>query len=176
MDWPEGSAGDGLKYHASKILAHQATTTWMKENQPRFSLITLHPSFVLGYSLIQTSADDINGINAWFWSSLQADKPQFPPVFVDVRDVAEAHLKSATASTEAHATEILLSGFEVTWDQVTSFIEADYPTVELKWTLPFAKGPTVDTTRAEKILGMKWRSMEDIIGSLFSQQLTFART
>lgn len=176
MDWPEGSAGDGLKYHASKILAHQATTTWMKENQPRFSLVTLHPSFVLGHSLIQTSADDINGINAWFWSSLQADKPQFPPVFVDVRDVAEAHLKSATASTEAHATEILLSGFEVTWDQVTSFIEADYPTVELKWTLPFAKGPTVDTTRAEKILGMKWRSMEDIIGSLFSQQLTFART
>lgn len=175
MDWPEGAAGNGLKYHASKILAHQATKNWMEENKSEFSLVTLHPSFVLGHSLIQTSADDINGINAWFWSSLRAEKPQFPPVFVDVRDVAEAHLRSATVFTTGQATEFLLSGLEVSWDQVASYIKTECPNVELKWTPPFAEGPSVDTTRAENILGMKWRSMEEIIGSLLSQQLTFAR-
>jgi nucleoside-diphosphate-sugar epimerase len=66
MQWPEGFAGHGLKYHASKILAHQATIDWTKKNKPHFSLATLHPSFVLGDSLIQNSAREVSGINALF--------------------------------------------------------------------------------------------------------------
>lgn len=103
MDWPEGFAGHGAKYQASKILAHQATIDWMKENKPDFSLVTIHPTFVLGHSLVQKSAADIGGINALFWSTLQAEKPQFPPMVVDVRDVADAHLKAATVPTEDRA-------------------------------------------------------------------------
>jgi nucleoside-diphosphate-sugar epimerase len=173
MDWPEGFAGHGAKYHGSKIEAHQATIDWMKDNKPKFSLVTLHPTFVLGYSLIQKSAEDIGGINALFWSSLQADKPQFPPIVVDVRDVANAHLKAATVSTEDQTTEFLLSANETSWDQIVSFIGSEFPGIEIGWTPPFGEVSKVDTSRAEKVLGMKWCSTEDIFRSTVSQQLAF---
>jgi len=175
MDWPEGFAGHGAKYHASKILAHQATTAWMKENNPDFSLVTIHPTFVLGHSLIQKSAADISGINALFWSTLQADKPQFPSIVVDVRDVADAHLKAATVPTKEQTTEFLLSGDKTSWDQVVSFIKSEFPEVKLGWTPPFEKASEVDTSRAEKVLGIKWRSTEEIIRSTISQQLAFLK-
>jgi nucleoside-diphosphate-sugar epimerase len=82
----------------------------MKQNKPRFSLITLHPSFVMGPSLIRKSAADIDGINALFWGSLQAKAPQFPTLLTDVRDVADAHLRATRAPTEGIILEFLLSG------------------------------------------------------------------
>jgi nucleoside-diphosphate-sugar epimerase len=173
MDFPEGAAGGGMKYSASKILAHQATLDWMKENNPQFSLVTLHPSFVLGHSLIQNSAQDIGGINAMFWGMLKADQPMFPPVFVDVRDIADAHLKAATVSTQKQTTEFLLSGNEASWDQVVSYITSKFPTVEVNWTPPLPGGPEIDTSRAENVLGMKWHCTEEIFESLISQQLEF---
>ena len=175
MDWPEGFAGHGAKYQASKILAHQATIDWMKENKPDFSLVTIHPTFVLGHSLVQTSAADIGGINALFWSTLQADKPQFPPMVVDVRDVADAHLRAATVPTEDRITEFLLSSDKTSWEQVVSFIKSEFPEVKLGWTPPFDKASEVDTSRAEKVLGMKWRSTEEIFRSTISQQLAFLK-
>jgi nucleoside-diphosphate-sugar epimerase len=173
MDFPEGAAGGGMKYSASKIMAHQATLDWMKENNPQFSLVTLHPSFVLGHSLIQNSAQDIGGINAMFWGMLKADKPMFPPAFVDVRDIADAHLKAATVSTKEQTTEFLLSGNEASWDQVVAYIQSKFPEVEINWTPPLPGGPEIDTSRAESVLGMKWHSTEEIFSSLLSQQLEF---
>ena len=175
MDWPEGFAGHGAKYHASKILAHKATVDWMKDNKPDFSLVTIHPTFVLGHSLIQKSAADIGGINALFWSILQADKPQFPSIVVDVRDVADAHLKAATVSTKDQTTEFLLSGEKTSWDHVVSIIKSEFPEVKLGWTPPFEKASEVDTSRAEKVLGMKWRSTEEIFRSTITQQLDFLK-
>ena len=175
MDWPEGFAGHGAKYHASKLMAHTATVDWMKENKPGFSLVALHPTFVLGHSLVQKSAEDIGGINALFWSTLQADKPQFPPIFVDVRDVADAHLKAATVSTDDQTTEFLLSGDATSWDQVISFIEKEFPQVKIGWTPPFPEVSVVDTSRADRVLGMKWRSTEEIFRETVAQQLAFQK-
>jgi len=175
MTWPEGFAGHGAKYQASKILAHQATIAWMEENNPDFSLVTLHPTFVMGHSLIQTSAADIGGINGLFWSTLQAEKPQFPPMVVNVRDVADAHLRAATVGTGERTMEFLLSGCETSWDHVLSFVKSDFPEVEVGWTPPFAEASKVDTSRAEKVLGMKWRSTEEIFGSMILQQLAFLK-
>ena len=147
----------------------------MEENNPAFSLVTIHPTFVLGHSLIQKSAFDVGGINGLFWSTLQADKPQFPSIVVDVRDVADAHLKAATVPTKNQTTEFLLSGDKTSWDQVVSFIKSEFPEVTLNWTPPFEKASEVDTSRAEKVLGMKWRSTEEIFRSTISQQIAFLK-
>lgn len=175
MPFPEGFAGHGAKYHASKILAHQASVDWVKQQKPHFSLITIHPSFVLGHSLIQTSAGDIGGINALFWGSLQGDKPQFPPLVVDVKDIADAHVRSIDVPVEQDVTEFLLSGHSTTWEQVVAFINAKYPEVKVAWTPPFDAASKIDVSRAEKKLGMKWRSVEEIFGSLVEQQLSFSQ-
>ena len=143
----------------------------MRKNNPQFSLVTLHPSFVLGHSLIQNTAEEVGGINALFWGSLQTEKPQFPPLFVDVLDVADAHLKATMISAKDQTTEFLLSGSGATWDQVLAFIKSEFPQVGPGWVLPFARGAEVDTSRAEKVLGMQWRPVEEIFRSLISQQL-----
>lgn len=176
MQFPEGAAGHGPKYHASKILAHQASVKWMEQRKPHFSLVTLHPSFVLGHSLIQTSASDIGGINALFWASLQQDeKPSIPSIFVDVRDVAAAHVRSADVALEQGGVrEFIISGREATWEQVVTFIRAKYPQVQVAWTPPFGDVAKVDVSRAEKSLGMEWKSVEEVIGSLVGQQLQFS--
>lgn len=176
MEFPQGAAGHGLKYHASKILAHQATNEWMRQQNPHFTLVTLHPSFVLGQSLIQDSASGISGINALLWDSLQSDKPHFPPTIVDVRDVAEAHIKAITALTDKQTTEILLSGPKTVWDEIATFIKARFPEIEVSWKPPFGRGPEVETSRADQVLGMRWRSAEEVLSSLFTQQLDLRRS
>ncbi|CAD0028972.1 unnamed protein product [Aureobasidium pullulans] len=109
MEFPGGPEGSGAMYQASKILAHQATHAFNKTHKPHYTLVTLHPSFVLGRSLVQHSAEEIDGINAFLWQSLQLETPFFPPAWVHVKDVAEAHLKILELDI-ATGEEFVLSG------------------------------------------------------------------
>ncbi|KAI6802859.1 NAD(P)-binding protein [Hortaea werneckii] len=174
MDFPEGMAGDGPKYQASKILAHQAARAMIEKEKPAFPVITIHPVFVLGPTLLERSAKDIGGMNAWFWGSLGADSAPFPPAMVDVRDVAEAHVRAIHAPVDKPLTEFLIDGQVTGWDSVADLVEKKYPQLSLNWKRPFPKGMEVDVTRAETMLGMKWRPIRDTFSDLIEQQLTYS--
>lgn len=174
MDFPEGMAGDGPKYQASKILAHQATRAMIEKEKPAFSVITIHPVFVLGPTLLERSAKGISGINAWFWSSMGAESAPFPPALVDVRDVAEAHVRAIHAPVEKPVTEILIDGQVTGWDTLVDLVGKKYPQLSLNWKRPFPKGMEVDVTRAETMLGMKWRPIENTFSDLIEQQLSYS--
>lgn len=173
MSFPDGLAGHGLKYQASKILAHQASKNWVKEHQPHFSLITLHPTFVVGPSLIQTSAEDADAINSWLWASLHSEKPLLSTLWVDVRDVADAHIKALDAPIGGAVSEFLLNGPKFTWDDVIEYVKTKYPQLDVKLQPPFDKNPSVETPGAENVLGIKWRGFEEMAGSVLDQQLSF---
>lgn len=49
------------QYHASKLAAHKETMDLAKEDHHHFDIVTLHPVFVFGHSLIQKPADDLSG-------------------------------------------------------------------------------------------------------------------
>ncbi|KAB8233364.1 uncharacterized protein BDW43DRAFT_311088 [Aspergillus alliaceus] len=170
MDFPEGFTGLAMKYSASKILAHEATRTFLKNKKPHYTLITFHPTFVLGDSLVQKTAHDIGGMNALFWNSIESEKPKIANVWVHVRDVAHAHAKALETNIE-NGTEFLLSRPAVSWEHVVSFIKANYPALDCKLEPPFERSWTVDTTVADQILGLKWRSEEDMIEDVINQQL-----
>ncbi|CZT19578.1 related to flavonol reductase/cinnamoyl-CoA reductase [Ramularia collo-cygni] len=172
--FPSGSAGYGMKYSASKILAHQATRDFLSRSKPNFKLVTFHPAFVLGDSLIQKHAKDIDGMNAMFWKSLSASQPMIPSAFVHVRDVAEAHVKALeNYQVLENGTEYILSAPVFGWDKAAKVVRERYPQIEVS----LEKGPfplddwRIDASRAEKDLGMKWRSGQAIIGDLVDQQL-----
>ena len=171
MEFPQGMAGDGPKYQASKILAHQAARAMIEKEKLAFSVITIHPVFVLGPTLLERSAKDISGINAWFWSSMGADSAPFPPAMVDVRDVADAHVRAIHAPVDKPLTEILIDGQVTGWDPVADLVEKKYPQLPLNWKRPFPNGMEVDVTRAETMLGMKWRPIGDTFSDLIEQQL-----
>lgn len=177
MAFPEDPTTNGImKYHVSKILAHRATLEWARINKPSFGLVTLHPSFVFGRNLTQTSAEGLDGTNSMLWGALHSPKPFFPLSAVDVEDVALAHLKALEVETGAgeEVEEFLLSAGSKdhwTWGQIAEFVRSKYPTLDVNLEGPFGEPPEVTTHKAETVLGMKWKPMEDTVSSFLDQQL-----
>lgn len=169
-------AAGGQKYHVSKILAHRATLEWAQANKPSFGLVTLHPSFVFGRNITQTSAEGLDGTNAMLWGCLHSPKPFIPPAGVDVRDVASAHLKAleVKAGAGGQVEEFVLSAGPKenwTWEQIAEYVRSKYPALGVKLEGPFEESGKVDTQKAEAVLGMKWKVMEDTVGSFLDQQV-----
>ncbi|PWY82144.1 NAD(P)-binding protein [Aspergillus heteromorphus CBS 117.55] len=167
--FPDGVRGHGMKYAASKIFAHQATREFMKSHRPHYALITLHPVFVLGENLLQTTPEEIHGMNALLWASINSEQPQIANAWVHVRDVADAHVK-ALETKIASGTEFLLCRPPVSWEGVARFVKTEYPAVGCKLEGPFEGGWEIDTSSADRILGLKWRSEEEILRDVIRQQ------
>lgn len=174
MTFPEEpTANAGLKYQASKILAHRATLDWAATNNPPFNVLSLHPTFVFGRSLTDPRAVTSND---YLWHSLASPQPVVPLAPIDVRDVGEAHVKALTAEVGAKdgVEEFLLNAGERegwTWEGVARFVKERFPEVEVKLEGPFGVTPQFETWRAETILGMKWRGMEDTVSDYLGQKI-----
>lgn len=169
---PDPRAAAGLKYHASKILAHRATLSWYKTSAPQFSVVTLHPSFVFGPNLLQTSPDALDGTNAMLWASLTSSAPMIPMAAVDVRDVAGAHLRALDAAGDGLEEFILSAGVEQgwTWEGVVGYVRREFGFVDVKLEGPFGEPPSVHAGKAGRVLGVRWRKMEDTVGAFLGQQ------
>lgn len=166
-----------LKYHASKVLAHRATIDWVAKHTPHFKVITLHPSFVFGRNLAQTSADAIDGTNAMLMTCLESEVPIIPIVAVDVRDVGAAHIKALQAdfgneNDKVH--EFILTAGENegwTWDNVVRFVREKFPHFEVKLKEGLPNAARGNANKAKTVLGIEWRRMEDTMEEFLRQQL-----
>lgn len=127
---------------------------------------------MLGNSLIQETADEIAGLNNWLWQSIPEETPRFASVWVHVRDVADAHVLALQKDAPT-GTEFILSSPSITWDRAAEFIKEKYPVLDTKLKGPFNYNWTADLDAAENILGIRWRSQEDILEDVLDQQLAF---
>ncbi|KAL7933954.1 hypothetical protein V8C35DRAFT_44025 [Trichoderma chlorosporum] len=168
--FPDGKGEHGTMYVVSKILAHQAALDWVEEHKPAFTLATIHPTFVLGPSLVRKTAGDIDGINAWFWQSLQSPAPLFPAVVTDVRDVADLTVKAAKSDVP-DGIELVASGAPTTWKDIAAWVRSAYPKLETRLV---EDGP-VPFRVDNDVLGMKWRPLEETLGGLIDQQLALQK-
>ena len=162
-------------YSASKLLANQKSWEFVETEKPNFALVTLHPSFVYGHNLIQTSAKELEGsTNGLLFSSImQGPSSGGVLLSVYVGDVADAHIKALSPSVKS-GSKYLLSGKDYTWKEVLDVLEKHYPNVPHKVTVdgpPNSKN--VDTSKAEKELGIKWTATETIITEVMNQQLAY---
>lgn len=151
-------------------MAHQAARDWLATYQPPFVVNTLHATFVLGDSLVQTSAENIDFINGLFWQSLFSTEPLIPAAWVHVRDVADAHVSAARAETTS-GQEFLLSQQTLSWDGAVDLIREKYPGLGCTLQPPFEGKWTTDVTTAESVLKLKFRSLETIVTDVVNQQL-----
>ncbi|KAK4172676.1 hypothetical protein QBC36DRAFT_362146 [Triangularia setosa] len=176
MSFPPGPAGYGAKYSASKILAHRATLEWMQAHKPQYSLVTLHPTFVLGRDLTQQTSTP-NGINGFLMTTLTkppGGNPVVPASMVDVRDVSLTVLRSLDVELDQKefVTEYLVAGNPTLYDDVVGFVKRKYPDIPVNIEGPYNKPFTADTSRTERALGItRWHSMEEIVTSVLDQQL-----
>ncbi|EGR44747.1 uncharacterized protein TRIREDRAFT_69688 [Trichoderma reesei QM6a] len=173
MDFPEGLPGQLLKYQTGKIVAHQAYRDWVKKANPKFDVVTVHPSQVFGPSLVQKSADELSGVNYLMWVTLHSNGPPMTPfLMVDVRDVSRALARIIDAVVPS-GTELPLTGPFHTWKQFASFAKANYPSLNVKFDAEEEPTWTIDMGATDKFLAMEWTAMEDSIEAFLDQQVAF---
>ncbi|KAH0493380.1 hypothetical protein TgHK011_000052 [Trichoderma gracile] len=175
MQFPEGLPGNFLKYQTGKTVAHQAYRDWVKKENPKFDVITAHPSQVFGPSLVQKSADELSGVNYLMWATLHSDGPPMAPfLMVDVRDVSRALARAVNAGVPS-GTELPLTGPAYTWKQFASFVKTNYPSLATKFSPEEEPTWTLEMDATNKFLKMEWTAMEDTIKAFVDQQVAFSK-
>ncbi|KAB8208056.1 hypothetical protein BDV34DRAFT_233624 [Aspergillus parasiticus] len=159
------------QYHASKLAAHKATLDFHSTNSPAFDIITIHPVFVYGRSLVQETADQLSGSCGTLFQSLFSEtpsSPQFNGVHVD--DVADAHVKVLDDGVKGFRS-YLLAAETRSWGDVRRFLERRYPGVGFGLKSGSDEvGYRVDAGRAERELGIVFRGLESMVGDVVDQQ------
>ncbi|KAF8060711.1 D-lactaldehyde dehydrogenase [Lyophyllum atratum] len=168
------------KYRASKTLAEKAAWEFYEQNKSniKWDLSVLNPPFVFGPAI--HGVNDIASLNTsarqWYDTVLVEGKPKDflttqGSAWIDVRDVAEAHVL-ALEKEEAGGERIIISAGSYVWqdwiDAANSLSPSPIPShTPLPVGYPgagrTAKAPVAyDTAKAAKILGLKYRSMEEM--------------
>jgi len=155
-------------YCASKKLAERAAFDFAKEH-PELKITTINPSFIFGPPEQSTSSNDaLNTSSKAIYDLISGETKTLPPdglpLFVDVRDVAQAHIL-ALQSDSVVGKRVLVSGGPYTLYDIVQLIAEKRP--ELKSRLPSLEGAkpdprpisNVDTSIA-KDLGLSFTSYE----------------
>ncbi|OAG14814.1 NAD(P)-binding protein [Alternaria alternata] len=169
---------DSFEVKASKLLAHRACLDWVEQQSTAgklsFAVVSLHPSIVIGRHLLQPSPTVQGSSNAHVWDSLFAPEGLLHGIGVDVRDVASAHLCALKPTDDelgikGQVAEFLISAPDWTWRGIADFVKKSYPWLAVA----LEDGPLLKlrTERAETVLGIKWRPLEDAVGELVDQQI-----
>jgi dihydroflavonol-4-reductase len=94
-DWNEKSSLTRNPYYYSKTLAERAAWDFMAQEKPGFELVVINPFMVIGPEL----SNEVNTSNQMFVDMANGTYPAIMALewgFVDVRDVAEAHVRAMT--------------------------------------------------------------------------------
>ena len=158
-------------YSVSKALADLAGRDF-KRAHPDLDLTTIHPSYVygpLGSGQVYNSPNA--GTNRFVYGLIDGapNRPvsgydpvtRGPPLNIDVRDVARAHVLALKVPPSDTLKRFLLSSSKFTWKEAVEFLAQARP--ELKGRLPVITGKepavppfaTLDTSATETILGLK---------------------
>ena len=95
-DWNEKSSLTRNPYYYSKMLAERAAWDFHRERRPAWSLVSINPFIVIGPSMVPTVSES----NRLFVELLAGVHPAIMGLewgFVDVRDVATAHVRALTS-------------------------------------------------------------------------------
>ncbi|KAF4777246.1 NAD dependent epimerase/dehydratase [Colletotrichum scovillei] len=183
----EASTHPAIPYVASKKFAEKAAWSFLSsEPKPAFDLVTICPPIVYGplYDVSATaSPQNLNESNHMLYQNLCGPSltkespvpPEMLHLYVDVRDVARAHLLAAT-TPEAGGKRFLVSPGGVSNQRLANVLREKLP----QWEGRIPKGNPakaalaegmfgVDASLAEKVLGMEYRPLEDTIGDIAVQ-------
>jgi nucleoside-diphosphate-sugar epimerase len=178
-----GSTNPFVVYAASKTLAEKAAWEFHNTHKPAWDIATLNPPFVYGPTLLPAKTPaDIGGTQGiWYGTVIAAgnkDKERLGEkngyAWVDVRDIAEAHVR-ALEKEEAGGQRIVVSSGSYIWQewfdvanavsQSPDFSLRDHPP---KGFPELTSGDVThlakfDNAKSERVLGLKYRGKEDTV-------------
>jgi dihydroflavonol-4-reductase len=95
-DWTNADSSDAYAYVKSKTIAERAARDWMKANGAGMEFVTVNPSLVLGPLLTGDFSTSLEAVKKLLEGSMPG-VPQLGFSVVDVREVADLHVKCLTA-------------------------------------------------------------------------------
>ncbi|KAG8712620.1 methylglyoxal reductase (NADPH-dependent) gre2 [Ceratobasidium sp. 394] len=164
------AAAGGDKYRASKTLAEKAAWAEVEAKKPTWDLVTINPPMVFGPILQQV--DDPSNLNtsvAMLYKIIHAKEGETSEEtllqpnmnFVDVRDVALAHLR-ALEVPEAGGQRFIAAGGALCWQDVLDILPPPHP----RGTPGAGKSLThsvFNASKARKVLGIEFKGLEESV-------------
>lgn len=190
-DWSPLTYEDGLNapnaptaYRAAKTVAEKTAWEWVEKRAESlsFGIVSLCPAMVFGPFLPgaePSSIQALNESNKLVWDVVRQGEagnipPTKAPVWVDVRDVAKAHLQAVTDSGLTGQRLLLAAGVYCNQEIADAAREA---CPQLKSKVPVGEPGKreaashfgVDTIREMEMLRMKWTSLQECLGDVVPQ-------
>lgn len=163
----EGPAA--ISYRASKKLAEKTMWDFKEQHKPTFEVASICPPYVFGPVLNEQSMETLNTSNMLVWSCITGEGfKEMDAGYVDVRDVAQAHL----LAMEAKGSERYLIGSGVfSTYQMVPILRKHFPELDAK--IPkFDESKTtpmdakshfqIDNSKSRK-LGVQYRDFETVV-------------
>ncbi|KAI0517317.1 NAD dependent epimerase/dehydratase [Xylaria bambusicola] len=189
MTYEDGINGNpGQTYRASKTLAEKAAWEFVEKEKPNFDLVTINPPFVFGPVVHHlASLADINTSNGNMVALIAGRwKAEIPPtgvyLWVDVRDVAKAHVE-AQDRPEAGGNRFFTTAGLFTNKEIVPIVRKNFPQLADRLPEDGTQGGDYpggskdniykyDNSKTTKMLGIEWATLEksvtDTIGSLLT--------
>lgn len=194
-DWNETSSLQHKPYSYSKVLAEKAA--WESAGrQDRWSLVTINPSLVLGPGIqAVTTSGSFSLIRSLADGSLRRGVPDYGFGAVDVREVAEAHLRAGLDPTVASG-RYILSGHDTSLPELAGILRSvagpgyRIPSRTIPKALAWLFGPLVDKSVTRRLiarnvgirapfdhrksvreLGITYRPLADSLVEMFQQMV-----
>ncbi|WVF71791.1 hypothetical protein IAT40_006599 [Kwoniella sp. CBS 6097] len=171
-------ADGGHKYRASKVLAEKAFWKLLEDQKPAFDGVTIHP--VMTYGPIIHQCDSPESLNdsiarrIWPFVSGQRtekDLPEPGSSFVDVRDVALAHVR-AMSTPEAGGQRFLASSERYSGNDVCVILNKEFPYLRNVPKGDDSPGTRdrinavanfMDSAKSRSMLKIRYRPIEDVV-------------
>lgn len=166
-------------YAASKVLALDAVDHFLAEQKPHFSIVNLHPGFVVGEDeLVTDKAENlVKGSNKVVLDPLLGNSydSSRPTEVVHVRDVARIHVLALDEKKVEGNRGYLLDGGEVKYENMFEIVKKNFPEEVNEGLLPLGgKVPSVshklDMKESIELFG-KFKPFGESVKSLVAQYL-----
>ncbi|KAL0941108.1 NAD-dependent epimerase dehydratase [Colletotrichum truncatum] len=176
-------------YRASKKLAEKAAWEFVEKEKPGFDLVTICPPLVLGpvvdhfadLNTINTSNERVvDLVNGKWKTEIGATGAAY--LWIDVRDLALAHIL-AVERQEAGGKRLFTTAGWFSNSEIADVTRKNFPDLKEKLPAEGTKGGELppkdkvyryDDSETAKILGIKWRSLEESIVDLVKELKTLS--
>ena len=182
LSWIDAIANPSVAYPVSKTYAEKAAWEFVEMEKPTFSLTCVNPSYVLGPQAYDEDAKGTLNMTAEFIAGLlklkQGDKiPQTAGPFIDVRDVARAHL-DVVENAKLAGSRLLLAESFFSQQLALNVINKNFSELHLPTGDPDSafKGKDVghakyNNSKTKDLLGFDFVSFETSVSDLVKQYL-----
>ncbi|EGD96059.1 hypothetical protein TESG_03519 [Trichophyton tonsurans CBS 112818] len=163
-----------ITYMASRTLAEKAAWDFYRKHQPTWALSTLLPSFIGGPFVLPLTkgADSLTFSTGLIWKTALGGEPLFHndfPHWVDVRDVAKAHIQ-ALIIPAAWGRRLMLGPWPLLFSDIARIVQKHYPDMNSTRENQQVHHYSIDSGSSLSILGMdSWTSPDQMIIDLIEQ-------